>query len=505
MPLPARRALPATPNLDWLRKAAKRRLAELRAGNPNARLHKAQLAVAHDYGFRSWRALRAHVAAIVPAPPARDGVFAAARAGDVEAVRRAFSAGFDPATPDGDGRTIFQIAKELRHEAIEMLTRDVQGGRNARPEHEAQAIRSIIGAAQAGDVAALAAGLDAHPELIDALGGRGFEKATALHLATIRNRHDAIRLLIARGADLDARDFPDNAAPLHFAALYGDLETIRLLVEAGADVEGKGDDLAVGVLGWATCFKRRDVVALVEGGEVRGDVAAYLLGHGAALNLWTAIALDRPDELRAMIDRDRSLLTARMTRGQHRRTPLHHAAAKSRLRMVELLLELGADPNATDATGATALTTASQECADGAVVSALLAAGAKLDLLTAVNTGRLPEAEAMLREDPSRIGPDGADTIALHLAVSKRNPEAIRWLIAHGIAIDAKRSVWDCNHTALHMTVESGAGEIARLLLEAGADPNIRDDKFQATALGWAGFFGRSDLADLIRERGGVR
>ena len=39
-----------------------------------------------------------------------------------------------------------------------------------------------------------------------------------------------------------------------------------------------------------------------------------------------------------------------MTRNQHRRTALHHAAAKSRLRKVQLLLELGADPNTTDAT-----------------------------------------------------------------------------------------------------------------------------------------------------------
>jgi ankyrin repeat protein len=493
MPHPAPRALPANPNLDWLRKAAKRRLAELRAGMPDAKLHQAQLAVAHDYGFKSWRALKAHVDAIRPISPDRDRVFAAARAGDVEAVRRAFASGFDPATRDADGRTIHQIAKELRHEAIELLTNDVQGGKIDRPEHEAQANRAIMVAAQSGDVAALAALLDAHPDLIDALGGLGFPKATALHLATQRNRHDAIRLLIARGADVDAREFPDNAAPLHFAAMYGDLETVRLLVEAGADVDGKGDDPAVGVLGWATCFK-----------EVREDVAAYLLSHGATLNVWTAIALDRADDLRAMIASDTSLLTARMTRNQHRRTPLHHAAAKSRLLMVELLLELGADPNATDATGATALTMASQERADAAIVSALLASGARLDLLTAVNTRRFAEAEAMLRGDPSRIGPDGADTIALHLAVSKRNIETIRWLLAHGIAVNAKRPMWDCNHTALHMTVESDAIEIARLLLDAGADPNIHDDKFHATALGWARFFGHSDLGDLIRTHGGV-
>src|SRR5262245_30712800 len=123
MPLASRRALPANPNLDWLKKAAKKRLAELRAGAPGAPLHQAQLAVARDYGFPSWRALKAHIDGISPAPNAQERVFAAARAGDVEAVRRAFAAGFDPATRDGDGHTIFQIAKELRHEAVEMLAR----------------------------------------------------------------------------------------------------------------------------------------------------------------------------------------------------------------------------------------------------------------------------------------------------------------------------------------------------------------------------------------------
>jgi hypothetical protein len=140
-------ALPANPNLDWLKKAAKQRLAELRANQPGARLHQAQLAIANDYGFKSWRALKAHVDGINPAFREPDPVFAAARAGDVAAVRRAFASGFDPVTRDVDGRTIHQIAKEQRHEAIDLLARDVQGGRIARPEAEMQAIRDIVQAA----------------------------------------------------------------------------------------------------------------------------------------------------------------------------------------------------------------------------------------------------------------------------------------------------------------------------------------------------------------------
>jgi ankyrin repeat protein len=482
-------ALPANPNLDWLKKTAKQRLVQLRAGRPDAKLHEAQLAIAQDYGFTSWRALKTHVDS---AGRDRDRIFDAARAGDVEAIRRAFASGFDPATPDSDGRTVFQIAKERRHEKVEMLARDVQGGKT-RPDEEMQAIQAVMRAAQSGDLGALRAGLDAHPEWIDALGG-GFQKATALHLAVLRNQHAATRLLIERGADLNRRDFPDNAAPLHFAAVHGDMETLKLLVEAGADIDGKGDDQGVGVLGWATCF-----------GEMRQEVADYLLDHGAKLNLWTAISLDRADELRAMVTRDRSVLAARMTRNQHRCTPLHLAVRKNRPRIVQLLLELGADPNARDATGASALTTASEAGANPDIVAALLGAGLRADLLTLVNMGRYDEAETMLRDDPSRIGPDGGDTIALHVAVSKRNLATIRWLLAHGIDVNAKRPMWDLNHAALHMTIESGAIEIARLLLDAGADPNIRDDRHRATALGWAEFFGRDDMAELIREKGGIR
>ena len=49
-------ALPANPDLDWLKKAAKKRLVELRVHASAAKLHQAQLAVANDYGFTSWGA-----------------------------------------------------------------------------------------------------------------------------------------------------------------------------------------------------------------------------------------------------------------------------------------------------------------------------------------------------------------------------------------------------------------------------------------------------------------
>ena len=89
------RSLPARPNLEHLRNEAKQRLKALRQDDPQAKLASAQLAVARDYGFASWRALKAHVDTSV-----RQRVFAAARAGDIEAIRHAFAQGFDPSTAD---------------------------------------------------------------------------------------------------------------------------------------------------------------------------------------------------------------------------------------------------------------------------------------------------------------------------------------------------------------------------------------------------------------------
>jgi ankyrin repeat protein len=484
------RALPARPSLEHLRNEAKQLLKALRHANPQAKLAAAQLAVAREYGFASWRQLKAHIDEVGGSPSDRKRVFDAARAGDVEAVRRAFAAGFDPATTDADGRTIHQIGKTGGNTAIELLARGFQE-RQTRPPELQRTIDGILAAAENGRVDELIRRLDAHSDLIDARGG-GFWGRTALHLAAWRNQQACVRLLLERGANVRLRDYGDNAYALHFAAESGDFETVRMLVEAGADVVGDGDDHQFGVLGWATCFR-----------TVRRDVAEYLLAHGAKLNLWAAIALDRADDVRNFVAQDSSLLDARMSRNEHHRTPLHHAAAKNRPKVVRLLLDLGANPNATDAAGATPLTTAAQENADADVISVLQEAGATLDFRAAVNLKRYDLAEAMLRAEPSRLGPEGNDTIALHLAVSKQNAEAVQWLIAHGVDVNAKRVLFECNATALHMTAESGAVDIARILLDAGGDPNIRDDKYDATVLGWAEYCGRPEVAALVRERGG--
>ena len=364
--------------------------------------------------------------------------------------------------------------------------------RDERRDDVKSAVRAIQEAAAEGQADELHRLLDAHPDLVDAPGVT-WEQQTALHKAAWKNRLECVRVLLEHDADVGIRDFGDNAYPLHFAAAEADLAIVRMLVEAGSDVVGEGDDHHLEVLGWATCLR-----------GVRQDVAEYLLRAGARLNIWSAIALGRADDVRAFVRSVPSILSARMSRNEHGRAPLHHAAAMNRPAIVRLLLELGADVNATDDAGRTALTVAVTEKADPSVLALLQDSGATFDLLAAVTLGRYDLAERLLAENPARIGPDGRDTVALHLLVAQRNAEGVRWLIERGVDVNAKRMLWDCNHTALHVTTElpGGAIELTHMLLDAGADPNIRDDKYEGTALGWAEFCGQPQIAQLLRQRG---
>jgi hypothetical protein len=69
----SRSSLPTQPSLEYLRKEAKRRLAKMRAGGASVQLADAQLLLAREYGFSSWRALKVGVEidgpATHPRPP----------------------------------------------------------------------------------------------------------------------------------------------------------------------------------------------------------------------------------------------------------------------------------------------------------------------------------------------------------------------------------------------------------------------------------------------------
>ncbi|CAI5462190.1 unnamed protein product [Closterium sp. Yama58-4] len=64
---------------------------------------------------------------------------------------------------------------------------------------------------------------------------------TALHLAAFYEHPEVVQVLLAAGADTEARNNTGNT-PLQFACLKGNLDVARMLLDAGADLYATSDD-----------------------------------------------------------------------------------------------------------------------------------------------------------------------------------------------------------------------------------------------------------------------
>lgn len=165
--------------------------------------------------------------------------------------------------------------------------------------------------------------------------------------------------------------------------------------------------------------------------------------------------------------------------------PLVHFAGRGDRAMVDLLLELGADPNRRSdwwAGGFHALHSARGEVADR-----LIEAGAVPDACAAAHLDRPALLREILDADPERVHERGGDgQTPLHFA---RSREVVDLLLERGADIDARDRDHHSPPTAWMLDQKRGAGryDIAAYLVERGAPV----DMFLAAALG---------LTDRIRE-----
>ena len=225
----------------------------------------------------------------------------------------------------------------------------------------------------------------------------------------------------------------DGSTPLHWAAYRDDLARTDQLIRAGANVNA-ANDLGVTPL-WAA--------------STNGSAALLqrLLDAGANPNV-------------ALISGE---------------TPLMAASRSGKAESVAALLAKGANPNARGTRGQTALMWAvSQKHSD--VVKLLLAGGADVhaksdswEQMMAVPPHGLPEY--------NRLIPHGGDT-ALMFAARVGDLASAKLLVAAGANVN-DADAWGVSATTL--AAFSGHGQIARLLLDKGADPN--NDKPGFTAL----------------------
>lgn len=346
----------------------------------------------------------------------------------------------------------------------------------------------LFESARTGDLARLTSLLDRHP---DRIGIRTEPYGqTMLHLAAIAGHLHIVELLIARGADVNARDVGDNTYPMHWAAAAGHLDVVRRLADAGGDVTGQDDDHALEVIGWASAWEGCD-------DDAHREVVELLLSRGARHHIFSAIAMNLAEEVRRIVAADPSALSRTLSRNEDFQRPLHFAVRMDKPEMVKLLVELGADPLSTDGSGYTASMYAKNSDVDRAVIEAIRAR-AENDLFTALAVRDLDTASRLV-EKPGEIDAEGV----LHRMSKRGDIAAVRWLLDHGADPNALWSHWDAKVTPLHLATLGGHTEVARMLLAAGANPRIRDSKHDSDAIGWATFFRQPEFATLLETSGG--
>lgn len=345
--------LPPRPNLDWLRKTAKERLAQLRVNDPSAKLADAQRELAREYGFPSWRKLKAHVEAPPPPAPTADDIikafFRLVGTGEIDRVRAALDAA--PQLVHAVGPHPFWGGRpQALHVSIETGRRDLfelllergadVNGRNdqydqwsplmlaIQRKHDDMRDELLRRGARVELVEALMLGDDARADSrIDELLARGLPDVVpngGSILAFARTTH-AIDRLIDLGASVDAKD-RWSASPIDSISRLGEQGTplVRHLIARGANASPKDyarlGDLESLAKDPANALRDDVMTAAVD--FRHHALVEWLLAHGANVN-------------------------AREPERSHQ-TALHNAAWNGDLRMAQMLIAAGADPTLRD-------------------------------------------------------------------------------------------------------------------------------------------------------------
>jgi ankyrin repeat protein len=122
-----------------------------------------------------------------------------------------------------------------------------------------------------------------------------------------------------------------------------------------------------------------------------------------------------------------------------------------------------------------------------------------MDLLAAVVLGDWTAAARLVHDNPELLRGGGV----LHLATKRGDARGVKWLLDHGADPNARWAHWDSGVTALHLAALADHPEIVPLLLDAGAAQTIHDTKHDSDALGWAEFFHRAEMVELLKARRG--
>jgi hypothetical protein len=465
--------LPERPNLEQLKKQAKSLLHAAQSGDAASlqrftalpafskksvdelgkaglALHDAQSVIAREHGFVSWNALREEVEArTLSFEAAVDEFIRCATEGAPDRAQRLLtihpgiaSATLETAIVLGDAAAV-----ETRLHQRPELAKQPGGVQKWEPLlYTCMTSMSRLAPSRADGLVAIArqlCSLGANPNAEYHFNWHPELPRTALWASVCIAGHLPLaEVLLGAGAN------PTDGVTMHIAGGGGDLAALDLLHRYGVNVDGipGGVPPLVYMMGWANKL----------------DGPRWLLEHGADPNLaW----------------------------GDAREAPLHVAAKRWSVAMVEQLVGHGADVSQRRADGATAHTLA-ELYGNHDIATWLLDHGAKDELsplerfIAACARGDRATADTMLQANPGLRGElDHKHHVMLHRPAESGNAAVLETMLACGFDPDARDNE---KVTPLHRASMAGYADAVRVLLAHHADVNAHDGMFAASPLVWA-------------------
>ena len=264
---------------------------------------------------------------------------------------------------------------------------------------------------------------------------------SSLHLAAANGHTNSVRLLIEHGADVNeftsSLDDP-GYTPLMLAAEKGHLQTVQVLLQNAGDPH-RGNEMAWLPLHFAAKGDHTEMVKFLL--EHDGNVLAATACGKTVLHLAT-----RLDLVMILVYRGANI-QAKDILG---RTPLHVAAEKGQTDTVNYLLDHGADVNSRDRNGLLAL-----YCA--------LKGGHATTAKFLMDRG----SESLLSNDPNLLGSYEADL--LQSSAREGLVDIVEFLLNSGVYVDAVPSNGDSLLTPLEEAASTGHCDVVTMLLEQGA------------------------------------